>query len=462
MKTNEQTSQFMQKIFLFALSILFSGLIQPAFGQVPAPDFDLPVTLNMKTDDGKVRVILPADIRAGDTITGTVISNLASNGMLEGEVIEIKTVEGEVVATKNIKKSSGSETASSNEFFTFTVPQGASSLILSCTGKHIKDGIIKVTPNTNFSSNIPTQPGSFAPPRLGQTGRDISIPGNFDGNAGTTTVNIGGRQIPVIAESPRKAVVQIPADTPTGSTDITINEHPANGTPSSQTKPFNVVSLQMKADKLSLMKGERTNLYITITGVSGAYTTGGTWSNLHVSNETPNVVHMSFSPAFKPASNNLQGGQTGASVMRTVPPSGGNEITFTEQLTGVSPGNFLISATLFMPQMMGGLAPPASLKEQLEDIAAKKESAANAVNGNTKAVKKLNDNAEKVRGWAGSELDDDGNPKDKDGLVKKLKKEKEDLKEIKTSLSASNAAAIAKIGEAMDAVDALIKVLEAK
>lgn len=457
--TNEQTLQIMPKIF-FVLFILFCGSMQPVFAQVPTPDFVIlpapgTVTVEIKTGSGNVRVILPDDMRAGDTISGTVS---ADRGVVEGEVIEVKTVEGEVVATKNIKKSSGHETSSSNEFFTFTVPQGVSSLVLSSAGQHIKSAkLFTVNPNPGLTPGIPTQPG-FAPPRIGQTGRDISIPGNFDGNAGSTTVNIGGREIPVIAESPRSAVVKIPADAPTGSTNITIKENQG----SSQTAPFNVVSVQLKADKLNLMKGERTNLYITITGIAGTYTSGGTWSSLHVRNDTPNVVSMSFSPAYKPAGSNSQGSQTGTSLMRTVQPGSGNEITYTEQLTGISPGNFMITATLFAPQMMGGLAPATTLKDQLEGIAAKKESAANAVNGNSKAVKKLNDNAEKVRGWGKDELDDDGNPTDKDGLIKKLKKEKEDLKEIKTSLSASNAAAIAKIGEAMDAVDAMIKVLEAK
>jgi len=416
-----------------------SGIGSTGMGSTDSATLTGTVTLEMKTDKGSVRVILPDDIRAGDTITGTV-SMSAPGNIVEGEVVQIKTVEGEVVATKKIDPSG-------NTPLTFSVPPGASSLVLSCTGKHIKDAIITVKSSPS-TGTVPTQPGSFTPPRLGQTGRDISIPGNFDGNAANTSVNVGGKQLPVIAESPRKAVVQIPADTPTGPGNITIKENgPGNN---SQTAPFNVVSLQMNADKLNLMKGEKTNLHVSVTGLEGLKDNSGN-IKLRVENVSPQTVSLTFSPAFQ------QTGNAGTLLTRAVDLDGGNTVTFTEQVTGVSPGAFTITATLFCPPN-GNFGPATtSLKDQLGDIADQKDSAANAVNGNTKAIKKLRENAEKLRKWAKDDFNEDGTPKDKEDLIKKLKQEKEDLEEIKKSLSASNANAIAKIGEAIDAVDKAIK-----
>ena len=188
-----------------------------------------------------------------------------------GEVVEVDTPNGKSTAVKN------SDTG--YKFFKFTIPAGWRSipfLLKSASGKHIGTAVLNM--NDKFSGNIPTQLGpvtkpgtityadnNFAPPRLGQTGRNISIPGNFDGSAANTSVNIGGRQLPVIAESPRKSVVRIPADLGVGPRQLTISE--GNGKP--QTSTFNVASVELKADKLNLMRGEKTTLHVSVTGLEG-------------------------------------------------------------------------------------------------------------------------------------------------------------------------------------------------
>lgn len=438
MKRNEQKSRSNGKRFLPALFIIFVTLFQTAFAQNSAAGasaagtLEGTVTLEIKTAGGSVHVMLPDDIRAGDTITGTVVE-------------DIKTVEGEVVAVN------GKDHSLSNGKLTFSVPQGASTIPLvlkSAAGKHIGSAVISI--NKNFSGNIPTQLGSFAP-RLGQAGRNLSIPGSFDGNAANTSVNAGSRGLTVIAESPRQAVVGIPADAPVGPCGLTVKE----GSGNSQTTKFNVVALQLKVDKLNLMKGETTSLHISVTGLEGLKDNSGNLK-LRVENMTPQVVSLTSSPLYQ------SNGNAGAMPTRSVNTNGGNEMTFTEQLTGVAPGNFKINAILFSPPAggNGGLDPAqVSLKDQLKAIADMKDSAANAINGNTKAIKKLKANAEKLRGWANDKTKwkEDGSPVDKEGLKKDLEDEKKELEEIKKTLSSSNAAAIAKIGEAIDAVDKALK-----
>jgi len=430
----------MSAIFLFALTILFPGLIQPAFAQrpfwppTPSANPQGTVSVELKTEKGTVRVILPDDIRPGDTISGTVTAepNPAQpanvGASIEGEVIEVKTVEGEVVASKKLDPSLPQQP------LTFTVPQGASSLQFSM-GKHIKQATLTINAN-------PTEPVNFAPPRLGQTGRPLEIPGNFDGHAGNTAVNIGGKQMPVIAESPRKAVVQIPPDTPTGQTNLTVTD--ANGIP--QTSTCNMVSIQLKADKLNLMKGERTNLHISVTGLQGLKDDSGD-IKLQVENMTPEVVKFQDQDWYS---------------TRPVSLNGGNEITYTTQLVGVGLGNFVINASIM--EWIGKaireamrVAANNKWRKQLNELADMKDSAANAIIGNSKAVRDLKENAAFLREKAGDDKywdgkgGDDVNPKDL------LEDEKKKLKHTKTSLSSSNGNAIGKIGAALDAIDKMLR-----
>ncbi len=432
--TNQQAAQIMSVIFLFVLTILFPGLIQPTFAQrpfwppTPSANPQGTVTVELKTDKGKVRVILPDDMRPGDTISGTVTAEpgpVKPGNAVEGEVIEIKTVEGEVVASKKIGPSSGGEP------LTFTVPQGASSLTLSCTGKHIP--AVQFTINTN-SSGLPAQPGSFAPPRLGQTGRPLSIPGSFDGNAANTNVNIGGKSIPVIAESPRQAVTQIPADTPTGPSNLTIRE--GDGNP--QTSTCNIVAIELKADKLNLMKGETTNLHISVTGLEGLKDNSGN-IKLQIENASPQTVTLT-NPVYQSNSN------AGAMPARAVNPDGGNTLILTEQLTGVGPGAFTINASIIDILRKFEEMLRAYWRDQLRAIADAKEAAAEVVKDNSKAIKKLKENARRLREIAGNDKLWDGG-KDDINLKKLLEEEKEELDKIQKAIGASSPAGV-KIGEA--------------
>jgi len=332
------------------VTVLFFGAA--IFGQAPAgigsvdsASLSGTVTLEIPSANGGVSVILPDDIRPGDTISGTVV--FSGKGVLEGEVVEVNTVGGEAVSVKS--------TGAGNKTLKFTVPAGLAAipfLLKSASGKHIGTAVLNV--NDKFSGNIPTQlsVGSitkngtftsadfnyFAPPRLGQTGRPISIPGNFDGSAANTGVTIGGKQVPVIAESPRKSVVQIPPDTAVGPSQLTVSE----GKGSSQTSPINIVSVQLKADKLNLMRGEKTNLHVSVMGLEGLSSRNDDVM-LRLENATPQVVGLSFSREF-------QSSGTGGTLMtRPVNTNRAGSVTYTETLTGVSPGTFKINAFLFAP-----------------------------------------------------------------------------------------------------------------
>lgn len=191
-------------IFAVVLSAAFLPAA-PASSQVQ-PDADAAPGLTIVHLDarpGRVRVYLPDDMRAGDTISGTVTSDPAGrsdeqrqhNGdQLNGYVVEIEGVRAH----------------RAGHMFSFIVPAaGASSLtLLSPDGR-------PAAPRTR----IPTIPvGATAPssrlPVLGQQGRPLEILGPFDGDSTNTTARIGGVPAQIIAESPRSAVIRVPDGAP--------------------------------------------------------------------------------------------------------------------------------------------------------------------------------------------------------------------------------------------------------
>ncbi len=92
----------------------------------------------------------------------------------------------------------------------------------------------------------------------------MRIPGPFDGDAATTHVTIGGREVPIVAESPRGLVTGVPEDLPVGPTEVVVEE---NG---KRTRfPVAVVRLKMGADRLTLLRGESTRFQVIVEGLNG-------------------------------------------------------------------------------------------------------------------------------------------------------------------------------------------------
>jgi hypothetical protein len=319
MKRYKTISIYFSVISLFIFTL---ALMSEVSAQTSTDTLEGLVTVEIKTDKGLIKLRLPDDMQAGDTISGSVIDERHNvTDEISGAVIEIN----------------GQKYKLRNKILTFVVP--ATGLIYpfilkNSAGREIgrsdigpPRGVVIVTSTSK----------SFTPPRLGQTGRNLSIPGNFDGNAETTKVNIANSEMAIIAESPRKVVVQIPADAPTGPTNITIKE---NGIFKGEvvgveaSYKFNVVSLQLTADRLNLKRGETTNLHIQITGLEGY----NGKAHLLVQNMTPQVVKLDFSKKWKATGGTISYSEI--SVTRT-------QDDFTEKLTGISAGNYLIAGLIW-------------------------------------------------------------------------------------------------------------------
>lgn len=234
-------------------------------------------TVKFDTPSGQLVVRLPDDMRAGDTISGTVTAEpkgttpeerTRNEAELNGYVIEVlppnqpsgtKVSTAKMWMVSNFRFEVGDLPVKSGGG---TDEPGFQVVLMNKDGKPVQHA------NVPFASPIGTiltsgPPNTFALPRIGQQGRPVRIPGPFDGNSDNTKVMVGGKEVPVLAESPRNAVFESPTNV-TGPTEIAVKE----GT--TETKgEFRNLKLDLTAPKTSLLKGESTELKVQVSGLEG-------------------------------------------------------------------------------------------------------------------------------------------------------------------------------------------------
>ncbi len=250
--------------------------------------------------EGRIKLNLPDDMRAGDTISGTVVTEPRGTNSEE----KAKNDEALKVYVIDIQ---GSRSPVGNDGFTFDAPlaqpqvgegnrsnEGKMDLGLfsgaSLWGKAVvpyrtPSGAV-VTPDPvqkTPSGAVVTPDPKFTIPNLGQQGRPIVINGPFDGNASNTTLRYGPADRTVhefvkqsdnisegsgflrtLAESPRKIVFESPTNV-TGSIGIMVKE--GDGTPTKGT--YRNVGVNLSAPKTNLLKGEKTTLTVQVSGLEG-------------------------------------------------------------------------------------------------------------------------------------------------------------------------------------------------
>jgi hypothetical protein len=263
---------------------------------------------------GTIRVSLPGDMAAGDTISGTVIAEPSGKtdkekqrnaGELNGYVIELENQKSPVSGGVMRRVALAPTTLA------------PSLILLDAKGKQIAVMPIAVQP-----SSTPA-PKTFDLPTLGQAGRPIEIIGPFDGDSSNTNVKLGDTPAKVLAESPRKLVVASPSNV-VGPTEIKVTE---NGT--TTTGPFRNLKIDLTAPKTSLLKGESTELRVEVNGLEGLTQP----VQVQLQNQSPSTV-------------NLHGGNTQSIVIQPSQVQTGGTFSSSGQVTGTGNGPFIITATL--------------------------------------------------------------------------------------------------------------------
>src|SRR5262249_53131695 len=153
---------------------------------------------NFGTPQGNIKVNLPDDLSAGDTISGTVETQPTGKNDAERAQNQVE-LNGYVIELEGQKTPVGSKA------FTFSIPiilsPDAKTLVLLHNGTSI--GSIQIP----IIVTPPPKPTQVIVPTGGQQGRPIQIisPGN-GAFSPADSIKIGGTTAPPLAESPRKIV----------------------------------------------------------------------------------------------------------------------------------------------------------------------------------------------------------------------------------------------------------------
>jgi hypothetical protein len=219
-------------------------------------------TATFATPRGKIRMHLPDDLSAGDTISGTVIAEPA--GKTEAErATNQDELNGYVV---EIEKQKTSAMDKWGKWIIPAIPVGATAIPLILRdkdGREVTRTNVPVQPAPPTRAPTPPTSGDFQLPRIGQAGRPVAIQGPFDGEFPTTGIKIGGQEVPVLAESPRKLVARSPRHI-VGPTEIEVKEGNAVA-----RGRLNNLGVTLTAPKTTLLKGERTMVTARVEGLQG-------------------------------------------------------------------------------------------------------------------------------------------------------------------------------------------------
>lgn len=271
------------------------------------------VSHSIETSAGRITVSLPADVRAGDTISGTILAEPAGKSDAARQRNR-DTLNGYVydVADQRVRRA--------GNVLAFTAPAaGLLTLLVSSA-----DGGKRIA-NTQFRVGA-AEGGAQSNdlPRMGQAGRPQSIPGAFDGDASNTRVSLNEKPAEIIAESPRGVVIRSP-DEPVGSGTLRVNEGGIE-----RQGPFNNVAVSLGAEKSVLNRGETTSLSVRVEGLPPNFETGLT------------QLTLVGSPTIR-----LEGGNAQTVPLRI--DASGNA-AFNRQITAVTPGAYEVSALLLARQ----------------------------------------------------------------------------------------------------------------
>ncbi len=230
-------------------------------------------TATFNTPQGAVRIYLPDDLQAGDRISGTVVAIPAGASPGEREA-NASTLQGLVVT------SPGGDASPNGPQFEWQFPSGVAEGAFELK-------LAEPSGRTRGTLTVPYAPpgiaaGDFHFPQFTTPGSPVQVFGPFDGQLKNTQAYLGSSPVPIIAESPRKAIVVCPPDE-LGPTTISCTEGENSG-----GDRIRVIGLSLEADKNTVLAGENVNVQLTVSGCQDLEEP----LKVRVINLSPDVVDM--------------------------------------------------------------------------------------------------------------------------------------------------------------------------
>lgn len=298
--------------FIAAMPVAFAQTISTQKGLTTAV-FNLP--------EGIVRVYLPADIRPGDPVSGTVQAVAAGKNAKQTakNLSELKRYLVEFDGQKfPVTEATNPVQYKMNYNKLLQRPLS----IINSNGVTVEQLLVSCP----YSSETKPATGCHIPTHA-LTASPMRINGSFDGNSSNTQCRMSGMEVAVLAESPRQCIVLFPANS-AGNQTVQVKE---NNQPDCEQQ-ISGVDMQVTTGRLSLRRGERTFIRVEITGLQNLPDT----AKLTLTNITTDVVEMKPSSSF---------------VVLLAPDSvaGGNyERSF--EVQSIKPGTFTVNVDLDLPE----------------------------------------------------------------------------------------------------------------
>ena len=282
---------------------------------------------------GTVYVNLPDDIAPADTVSATV--NPVPAAAREPDQARQRRELGAFSVELGGQRAPATAGARM-----FTVPAGATLTITLLDPSGRTAAQVKAA----LRSPAPA-PSGYTVPVIGQPGGPVRISGAFDGDLSSSSVRIGGKPAPPMAESPRELVVRSPEE-PGPPAPIEVSERGrvvATGT-------YRNVSVRLSAPITNLLAGQHTTLTVNVGGLEGLQET----LPVRLSNRSPEVVKM-------------EGGEEQTLCVRPDEVSTTGTWSRTRGLTGVRAGGFSIQTDLSAPapRAEAGVRTDATLRGEL-------------------------------------------------------------------------------------------------
>ncbi|HLK14988.1 MAG TPA: hypothetical protein VKT78_09295, partial [Fimbriimonadaceae bacterium] len=212
----------------------------------------------IKTANGTIVVNLPEDMEPGDKITGSVIMHPAGNTPEEQQ-------KNEAELNGNVVSIAGHEIKGPG-YAAILVPAVGAGLIdllvRNPRGKKVTDQPIPITtscPPAPPVTDKPT-PRDFHLPTVGQAGRPLRLTGPFAGDVANTNVAVGGKPVPILAESPRETIAVAPHAT--GAMPLSVTDRGVTA-----VGEFVNLACRLSAGKTSMNIDETEPLWLKIDGV---------------------------------------------------------------------------------------------------------------------------------------------------------------------------------------------------
>ncbi len=217
-------------------------------------------TIAFVRTEGTVRVYLPDDIRPGDTITGTVVSE--PTGKSGQELLKNESVLNGLVVDVDGQTQKGPGRL---KFKLSSAAMGLMPILLKNPGgkTQSKTGIPLLSNSEGLPAVDSPGPQDYAIPPICQSGNFLPIPGAFDGDTRNTSVKIGGQTCAIFAESPRACLALAPR-TAEGQQTLELKEQGFTA-----VSPIQNVRVSLSAPKTTLLKGESTTVSVKVSGLAG-------------------------------------------------------------------------------------------------------------------------------------------------------------------------------------------------